>query len=52
MNEKPASLPADSSAVPAVKASGRGKYITLALLLAWVIGVFLFTLFKLPGGMK
>jgi hypothetical protein len=52
MNEKPASLPADSSVTPAAKAPGRGKYITLALLLIWVIGVFLFTLFKLPGGMK
>jgi hypothetical protein len=49
MNEKPASMPVTNS--PA-KAPGRGKYLTLALLLIWVIGVFLFTLFKLPGGMK
>jgi hypothetical protein len=49
MNEKPASLPATT---PVAKASGRGKYITLVLLLIWVVAVFLFTLFKLPGGMK
>jgi hypothetical protein len=30
----------------------RAKYITLAILLAWVIGVFVFTFFKLPGGWK
>jgi hypothetical protein len=30
----------------------RAKYITLALLLAWVIGVFVFTFFKLPGGLR
>jgi hypothetical protein len=28
----------------------RGKYITLALLVAWVIGVFVFTLLKFSGG--
>ena len=30
----------------------RAKYITLALLLAWVLAVVVFTFFKLPGGMK
>jgi hypothetical protein len=30
----------------------RAKYITLALLVAWVVGVFVFTFFKLPGGLK
>jgi len=29
--------------------SSRGKYITLAILLAWVMGVFIFTLFKFSG---
>ena len=30
----------------------RAKYITLAVLIAWVIGVFVFTFFKLPGGLR
>jgi hypothetical protein len=30
----------------------RAKYITLAVLVAWVVGVFVFTFFKLPGGLK
>jgi len=29
--------------------SSRKKYITLAILLAWVLGVFVFTLFKFSG---
>jgi hypothetical protein len=29
--------------------SARGKYITLAILVAWVAGVFVFTLFKFSG---
>jgi hypothetical protein len=28
----------------------RGKYLTLAFLLAWVAAVFVFTLFKFSGG--
>ena len=30
----------------------RAKYITLVLLLVWVIAVFVFTFFKLPGGLR
>lgn len=28
---------------------GRGRYFTLALLLAWVIGVFVYTVLKFSG---
>jgi hypothetical protein len=47
MNEK--NLPASSSTPPR---SGRGKYITLAVLIAWVVGVFVVTMFKFSGGAK
>ena len=30
----------------------RAKYITAAVLVAWVVGVFLFTFFKFSGGVK
>ena len=30
----------------------RAKYITAAVLIVWVVGVFLFTFFKFPGGVK
>ena len=30
----------------------RAKYITAALLVTWVIAVFLFTFFKFSGGVK
>jgi beta-lactamase regulating signal transducer with metallopeptidase domain len=30
----------------------RAKYITLAVLVVWVVGVFVFTFFKLPGGLR
>jgi len=30
--------------------SPRAKYLTLAVLLAWVAAVFIFTLFKFNGG--
>lgn len=30
--------------------NSRGKYITLAVLVAWVIGVFVITLVKFSGG--
>lgn len=35
---------------PAPTKNSRGKYITLALLIAWVAGVFVFTLLKFSGG--
>ncbi|MEP7154457.1 MAG: hypothetical protein ABI905_01695 [Betaproteobacteria bacterium] len=30
--------------------SSRAKYVTLAVLVAWVAAVFVFTLFKFTGG--
>ncbi len=37
---------------PVQAKNNRAKYITLALLIVWVIAVFVFTFFKLPGGLK
>jgi hypothetical protein len=48
MNDK---TPPVSANVPPAR-SGRGKYITLAVLVAWVIGVFVVTMFKFSGGAK
>ena len=42
------SLPADAPQVPA-KAAGKGKYITLAFLLAWVAFVLVLTMLKFKG---
>jgi hypothetical protein len=36
--------------VPTPSKNPRAKYITLAVLVAWVVGVFLFTIFKISGG--
>jgi hypothetical protein len=36
----------------ATTAKSRGKYITLVLLLAWVVAVFAFTFFKFSGGTR
>ena len=30
----------------------RAKYVTAAVLVVWVVGVFLFTFFKFSGGVK
>jgi hypothetical protein len=35
-----------------VKDKTRAKYLTAALLVIWVIGVFLFTYFKFSGAVK
>ncbi len=48
MNDK---TPPVSTNVPHAR-NGRGKYITLAVLIAWVIGVFVVTMFKFSGGVK
>jgi hypothetical protein len=49
-NKVPQENPGGNVPAPApVQGNGKGKYITLAILLAWVVGVLIFTMLKFKG---
>jgi hypothetical protein len=47
-NKVPQENPSGNVPAP-VQGNGKGKYITLAILLAWVVGVLIFTMLKFKG---
>jgi hypothetical protein len=49
-NKVPLEKPSGNVSAPApIQGNGKGKYITLAILLAWVAGVLIFTMLKFKG---